>query len=264
MCSWQANLDIPSRGCAGEDIQPSARQRQGVVLHVPSKQLELSSLGMGGSRLYTGVQSHLALCCKATLPILCMGHVTINTDEHQGERSLLQAARCLTKQPSGTLHLVVWPRFDYMSTVDTRHLVDLRYPMLCEFAHPRGNRMGVPLLVLCHSHDSTHDGTNGNAALCSRSLLANLRKLTLISVAIPLPALQPVAMRLRELDVNASRLQGSADGFLTQGWTALTSLSLIDTRLENASWTAALDLPALEHMWLCRFMDHQGWELQVD
>ena len=56
------------------------------------------------------MQSHLALCCKATLPILCMGHVTLNTDKHQGERPLLQAAHCLTNQPSGVSHLEVWSR----------------------------------------------------------------------------------------------------------------------------------------------------------
>ena len=56
------------------------------------------------------MQSHLALCCKATLPILCMGHVKLTTDEHQGKRPLLQAARCLMKQPNSVSHLEMWSR----------------------------------------------------------------------------------------------------------------------------------------------------------
>ena len=56
-----------------------------------------------------GVQSHLALCCKATLPILCMGHVRVKTDHHLYERRLRRATRCLTKQPGGVSHLeVTW------------------------------------------------------------------------------------------------------------------------------------------------------------
>ena len=66
-------------------------------------------------KLCTGVQIHLALCCKATLPILSMGHVRVGIDEHgrdehERERPLLQAARCLTKQPSDVSHLEVWSR----------------------------------------------------------------------------------------------------------------------------------------------------------
>ena len=52
--------------------------------------------------------------------------------------------------------------------------------------------------------------------------MSKLRKLTLKSVVFCLPALQPVATQLLELNVYNSRLQGSSDGFLTRGWTALT------------------------------------------
>ena len=74
------------------------------------------------------VQSHLALCCKATLPILCTGHVRVRTDKHERERHFLQATHCLTKQPGGVSHLEVSPR-DICADIDrldTRPLVDLR------------------------------------------------------------------------------------------------------------------------------------------
>ena len=76
-----------------------------------------------------GVQGHLALCCKATLPTLCMGHVRVHTDHDLNERQLLQATRCLTKQPGGVLHLeVIWWGVDLNREdwVGTRHLIDLR------------------------------------------------------------------------------------------------------------------------------------------
>ena len=106
-------------------------------------------------------------------------------------------------------------------------------------------------------------GTNGTATLCFRSLLSNLCKLTLHGVAVSMPALQPVATRLRELNLDFSRLQGSADGFLTRGWTALTTLSLAYTSVEAATMTAALELPALEEMDIVEFK-HQGGLLQLD
>ena len=53
------------------------------------------------------VQIHLAVCCKATLPILCMGHVRVRTDNDARKRHLLQAKRCLAKQPGGVSHLEV-------------------------------------------------------------------------------------------------------------------------------------------------------------
>ena len=75
----------------------------------------------------SGVQSHLALCCKATLPILCMGRVTMTTDERKRERPLLQAARCLTKQPGSVSHLMVSSSGYYgQNCADMRHVIDLR------------------------------------------------------------------------------------------------------------------------------------------
>ena len=95
------------------------------------------------------------------------------------------------------------------------------------------------------------------------SLLTSLRKLTLYNVAVSLPALQPVASRLHELDIFGSRLQDSADGFLTRGWTALTMLSLTCTHMESANMTAALELAALEELDIIRFR-HQGGGLQLE
>ena len=100
-----------------------------------------------------GVQNHLALCCKATLPILCTGHVRVRIDKHERERHLLQATHCLTKQPSGVSHLEVLPReFDaeYVRP-DTRNLVDLRcasalgcLPHLCCDMHGCAPAFAVP------------------------------------------------------------------------------------------------------------------------
>ena len=81
---------------------------------------------------------------------------------------------------------------------------------------------------------------------------------------VPSVALQPVATRLRELNVFNSYLQGSADGFLTKGWTALTSLCLNHTHLENATVPAALKLPALEDVTIRWFSGHRGGEMQLD
>ena len=79
-----------------------------------------------------------------------------------------------------------------------------------------------------------------------------------------LPALQLVATQLHVLTVSRSRLHGSAAGFLTKGWTALTSLCLNHTQLEHATVTAALELPALADMMIGRFLMHRGGELQLD
>ena len=223
--------------------------------------------GVGQSKLCMGVQSHLALCCKATLPILCMGHVTINTDKKQLEQPLLQATRRLIKQPSVVTHLEVWSRSSSCGNVrfivSTHHLIDLRCAMLSH-APTHASIHEYALLLLCQTRDGTHAVTDGDAALCFSRLLSNLRNLTLGRVAISLPALQQVATQLHELNVSDSHLQGSADGFLTKGWTALTSLSLTHTFMENATLTAALQLPALEDVHICMFTGHQGGELQLD
>ena len=120
------------------------------------------------------------------------------------------------------------------------------------------------LVFLCHIQDSAHHGTDTIAALCLCSLLSSLRRLTLGRVKVSLPALQPIATRLHELNIHGSRLQGSAEGFLTKGWTALTSLALTNTRMEDATLSAALELPAVEGVDICWFEGHQGGELQID
>ena len=121
--------------------------------------------------------------------------------------------------------------------------------------------MGMPLLCQCpHQH---LDGTFADCAdLCCRSLLAKLRDLRLWDLAFPLPALQQVATRLRALDITACCLQGSADGFLTVGWTALTSLSLDSFTNAEDNMCSALQLPALELERICEFR-HQGGLLQL-
>ena len=59
-------------------------------------------------------------------------------------------------------------------------------------------------------------------------------------------------------------LQGSAYGFLTKGWTALTSLSLTETDMDDAFPTAALKLPALEDVMIRWFSGCRGGELHLD
>ena len=128
-----------------------------------------------------------------------------------------------------------------------------------------GHRASLSALDRCSPViHNTRDGTGANVAIVRfRSLLTNLRKLTLNRVVISLPALQPVSTRLRELHLQNSCLQGSTDGFLTKGWTALTSLSLTHSRVEAASLTGPLNLPALEDMKTIWFR-HQGGALQLD
>ena len=116
----------------------------------------------------------------------------------------------------------------------------------------------------CPCRDDRQDEGDAVAAPRLRRMLSNLRKLSLAHVAISLPALQPAAARLQELELRSSRLQSSAAGFLTRGWTALTSLSLAQIRMENDTLTAALNLPALEDMRLGWVTGHRGRELQVD
>ena len=96
---------------------------------------------------------------------------------------------------------------------------------------------------------------------CWRSLLQNLRKLSLGEVAISLAALQPVATRLQQLCIRESRLQGSADGFLNTGWTALTSLTLSSCRMEDQALPAP-NLPALEAADIHE-LHHRGGMLQL-
>ena len=190
-----------------------------------------------------GMQAHLALSCKALLPILGMGHVRLNADE---PNSLLNATRCLKEQPSGASHLEVFSEIgNYRGklTFATRRLIDLRS---AHQPYGAGACMGeAPAMPWPYS---TREETDANAAVRVCSLLTNLRKLTLDDVAVSLPALQPIATRLHELRMIGSRLQDSADGFLTRGWTALTTLCLTHTLVENATMAAQLELPALEEL----------------
>ena len=124
-----------------------------------------------------GVQSHLALCCKATLPILCMGHVRVKTDHHLYERRLRRATRCLTKQPGGVSHLeVTWWGIDvnYGDWVGTRHLIDLRCALLLHACPMCAvTRMSWPLLLPWHSHGGTQTGPDAMllcaSAACSQT-----------------------------------------------------------------------------------------------
>ena len=131
-------------------------------------------------------------------------------------------------------------------------------PQVCTHAHVALVRARV-LPCPC----STWDRQCADAAVYLCSLLSNLRRLRLFNVPVSLPALQPVATRLRELDLKDSRLQDSADGFLTRGWTVLTALSLENARVETATMTAALQLPALEDLDIIGFR-HQDGVLQLD
>ena len=210
------------------------------------------------------MQARLAVCCKALLPILGMGHVRVNLDTPGSpERPLLNATRCLTKQPGGVSHLELyaWDAYEDYERPGTGHLVNLRCahaPMWC------WSMQGVPLP--CRAMGRTHHSRwiMGQRYCCANcSVLTNLRKLTLDHVAVLLPTLQPVATRLRELDLCSSCLQGSTDGFLTKGWTALTSLSLTHSWVEAASLTAPLNLPALEETNVILFR-HQGGALQLE
>ena len=67
-------------------------------------------------------------------------------------------------------------------------------------------------------------------------------------MAISAAALQPAATRLQALSLTSVSLEGSADGFLTAGWTALTSLSFSLSCAAEDTMCSALELPALERM----------------
>ena len=143
--SWQGNHDIPSTGGTGNDCQPSAWQRQGICFAFRLLTRGAVTFEDGRLRLCTGVQIHLAVCCKATLPILCMGHVRVRTDEHGIERPLLQATRCLTKQPGDVSHLEVSPRDVGHYRLGAHTLVDLRCAYAVVYLPSRGvKRLGMP------------------------------------------------------------------------------------------------------------------------
>ena len=72
------------------------------------------------------MQAYLAFSCKALLPILGVGHVRVCLDTPGRGSPLLNATRCLTKQPSGASHLEVVSWADTCGSMCTRHLIDLR------------------------------------------------------------------------------------------------------------------------------------------
>ena len=74
--------------------------------------------------------------------------------------------------------------------------------------------------------------------------------------------LQAVATRLQSLEILDSRLRGSAHGFLSAGWIALTHLNLCASDMEDDVLTA-VNLPAVELLDIIGF-GHQGGMLQVD
>ena len=78
-------------------------------------------MGMSSSRLH--VQVNLALCCKAMLPVLCIGTVSVWLDHSSGVRPLAQLSSCLRKQPDGVSSLSLISLGKIRST---HHLVDLR------------------------------------------------------------------------------------------------------------------------------------------
>ena len=86
--------------------------------------------------------------------------------------------------------------------------------------------------------------------------------LSLESVSFHLPALQPIATRLQRLDIMNSRLNGSADGFLSAGWTALTALRLDGSQVVDDVLTA-LALPALKDLCIIG-SHHKGRALRRD
>ena len=99
------------------------------VFACPFMAAELMPLRLGASDCAWVCRSHLAVCCKACLPILCMGHVRVVTNNQERERQLLQATGCLTKQPGNVLHLEV-SACTASARLETRHLVNLRCGML--------------------------------------------------------------------------------------------------------------------------------------
>ena len=73
---------------------------------VPSQPQEIALLGTSG--IACTWQVNLALCCKAMLPVLCMGHVSARLDKPN--KPLTQLTRRLAKQPNDVLHLQLFAR----------------------------------------------------------------------------------------------------------------------------------------------------------
>ena len=113
--------------------------------------LSLHNRGSYVSRLSSftcfGMQAHLAFSCKALLPILGMGRVRVDVNEHRSRTSLLNATRCLKKQPSGVSHLEVVTAhggFRGKLSFGTRRVIDLRCAHAAMCVHGGGPNHAVP------------------------------------------------------------------------------------------------------------------------
>ena len=69
------------------------------------------------------MQVNLALCCKAMLPLLWTGVVSVRLDKPGGGRSVTQLSRCLAQHPDGVSHLRLFTKGNWRHT---RKLIDLR------------------------------------------------------------------------------------------------------------------------------------------
>ena len=80
------------------------------------------------------MQAHLALCCKAMLPIISMGHLVVRAPGNlYGGRPIRQVTRLLTKQPGNVSHLEL-RAWDHI--LGTGRLIELRCtPTLCAWPH---------------------------------------------------------------------------------------------------------------------------------
>ena len=116
-------------------------------------------------RVCMGVQIDLALCCKATLPILCMGHVRVTINPLVCKRALLQLTRCLTEHPSGVLHLEL-NSFPQRSSI--HGLTDLRCACACCVAlmHARGRACCAAAHTQHHGWDCLRMSVLADAACC--------------------------------------------------------------------------------------------------
>lgn len=97
------------------------------------------------------MQAHLAFSCKALLPILSMGHVRLNADEPESRTSLLNATRCLKKQPGGVSHLEVVTAhggFRGKLSFGTRRVIDLRCAHAAMCVHGGGPTHAVPYMAM--------------------------------------------------------------------------------------------------------------------
>ena len=70
--------------------------------------------------------ANFACCCKAMLPALYMGRVTVRLD---AGRSMLQVSRCLRKQPGGITHLDLYTDKQMLGI---RNLIKLRCIHACQ------------------------------------------------------------------------------------------------------------------------------------